>query len=112
MRGLRTPKRARQVDGGPERGNTAVDAALQSRRDLLQQPTVAIRIVEGRERSVGAVFRIWTGNRTVRAEMEDVTDLDAGSDERVPSGLDVRDDKVGSLGRAGRGGSEVFAELN
>src|SRR5256885_8818044 len=75
---LGTPHRARQVAYGAERRHTGVDAPGQSRCDLLQQPTVAVGIAKGGERAVAAMIRIGTAIRTVRAEVEDLTYLDAG----------------------------------
>src|SRR5437773_4457411 len=46
MGGLRTPKSTREVACRPKRSHASVDAPGQSRRDLLQQPTVTIRIAE------------------------------------------------------------------
>src|SRR6185369_3674193 len=63
---LGTPHCARQVACGAERRYASVDATGQSRRDFLQQPTVAIGIAERSQRAVGAPLRIWTADRTVR----------------------------------------------
>ena len=70
MRSFGTPKRARQVACGAERRHASVDASGQSRRDLLQQPTIAVGITEGGERPVSTVFRIWTSNWTIRTQVE------------------------------------------
>src|SRR5436189_2464249 len=77
MRSFGTTKSARQVAYGAERRHTGVDAPGQSRCDLLQQPTVAVRVAERGERTVAAMIRIGTANRAVRAEMEDLTYLDS-----------------------------------
>jgi hypothetical protein len=52
--GLRTPERARQVACGAERSRGRVDASGQPRRDLPQQPAVAVWVAErGKVRVIG-----------------------------------------------------------
>src|SRR6516162_2667583 len=81
-------------------------------RDLLDQPRVAIRIGEARERPVagalGVRARLPCFDRERRA-VPDVTHLDATADELVIGGLDVGDDQL-PLGRAWRGRRESLAE--
>src|SRR6516225_10308595 len=81
-------------------------------RDLLDQPRVAIRIGEARERPVagalGVRARLPCFDRERRA-VPDVTHLDATADELVIGGLDVGDDQL-PLGRARRGRRESLAE--
>src|SRR6516165_9370722 len=82
------------------------------RRDLLDQPRVAIGIGEGRERPVAGALGV--GARLPRLDRErravpDVTHLDATADELVIGGLDVGDDQL-PLGRAWRGRREFLAE--
>src|SRR5215813_830891 len=55
---------------------------------------------------------IRTANGTIRTQVENHTYFNAGSDERVPSCFDVRNDQIRSLRGTGRGGGEVLAELN
>jgi hypothetical protein len=62
-----------------------------------KQPTIAVGITEGGERSVSTVFRIWTAKETVRSEVEYLTHFDAGGIDRIPGGFYVRDDEVSSL---------------
>src|ERR1051325_2291735 len=73
---LGTPHCARQVICRAERSHASIDATGQSRRDFLQQPTVAIGIAERSQRAVGAPLRIWTADRTVRTEVEDLANGD------------------------------------
>ena len=54
--GRRAPQRARQVARRGERRLGGVDAAGQPRRDLLQQPAVAVRVAERGERAVAGVI--------------------------------------------------------
>src|SRR5262245_64598007 len=82
------------------------------RRDLLDQPRVAIGIGEARERPVAGALGM--GARLPRLDRErravpDVTHLDATADELVIGGLDVGDDQL-PLGRAWRGRRESLAE--
>src|SRR5690349_18714772 len=56
---FRTPKRARQVADGPEGTGFRVEAARQTRRDFLQQPSVAVCVTERGERAVGGVSGCW-----------------------------------------------------
>jgi hypothetical protein len=58
--GLRTPKRARQIGRRCEGRRRRVDASGQPRRDLLEQPAVAVRVVERGEGSVAGMRRIRT----------------------------------------------------
>src|SRR6185369_1323471 len=95
---LGTPHCARQVACGAERRYAGVDASGQSRRDFLQQPTVAIGIAERSHRAVGAPLRIWTADRTVRTEVEDLANVDARGDDRVAGGFYVGNDQISPLG--------------
>jgi hypothetical protein len=56
--GFRTPKRARQIARRTEIHRRAVDPAEQPRRDLLEQPTVAVKIAERGIRAVGTTLGI------------------------------------------------------
>src|SRR5262252_6566107 len=82
------------------------------RRDLLDQPRVAVGIGEARERPVAGALGV--GARLPRLDRErravpDVTHLDATADELVIGGLDVGDDQL-PLGRAWRGRRQSLAE--
>src|SRR3954453_84714 len=96
-----------------------VDAPRQPRRDLLQQPGVAVRIAEAGEGAVrgaigGRAADAGAGMEPVaqRALMEDLADVDAAGDEVSARGVDVADDQVHALGRTGRGAGRVRAELD
>src|ERR1044071_2384092 len=95
---LGTPHRASQVICRAERSHASIDATGQSRRDFLQQPTVAIGIAERSQRAVGAPLRIWTADRTVRTEVEDLANVDARGDDRVAGGFYVGNDQISPLG--------------
>ena len=58
--GHRTPKRARQIARRIERRRRGVDPAEQPRRNLREQPGVAVRVAERGIRGVGTALRIWT----------------------------------------------------
>src|SRR5262245_39781464 len=60
--GLRTPKRTRQIVRRRESRRCGVDATGQPRRDLLQHPAVAVRIMERGERAVAAMLGIRTAD--------------------------------------------------
>ena len=120
--GRRAPHRARQVRGGCECRLSGVDPAGQPRRDLLQQPAVAVRVAERGEGAVAGVIGRGPADATARAVglelsarrpgVEHLADLDTAGDELVARSLDVGDDQVEALGRAGRGRRDVRAELN
>src|SRR5215472_7882920 len=59
---FRTPKRARQIACRRESRRRRIDATRQSRRELLEQPAVAIRIMERGERAVAAMLGIRTAD--------------------------------------------------
>ena len=115
-------KRLRQVVHRSERRLRGVDAAGQPGRDLLQQPAVAVRVAERGERAVAGVFGRRSADATVRAVglelgarrlgVEHLADLDTAGGELVARSLDVGDDQVEALGRAGRGRGDVRAELD
>src|SRR5215469_4464051 len=98
--GLRTPERARQIACRREGRRRRIDATRQSRRELLEQPAVAIRIMERSERAVAAMLGIRTADpeapkqvRLVRARvhpagvMEYLADLDAAIEHPEPGGV-------------------------
>jgi hypothetical protein len=59
--GLGTPKRTLQIRRGRERHASGVDPAGEPRRDLLDQPHIAVRIVEREERPVAGALGIDAG---------------------------------------------------
>ncbi len=94
-----------------------VDAAESSSRkprgDLLKQPAVAVRIVEGREREIGATFRVAAGRvsagpyvQKVALKVEHFADVDAASNQLCACGLEVVDDKERALNRSWYGSRE------
>ena len=122
VRGGRAPQRARQVARPRRTPSSRVDPAGQPRRDLLQQPAVAVRVAERGEGAVAAVVgrrARSTRPRAVGLELgarllgvEHLADLDAAGGELVARGLDVGDDQVEALGRARRGRGDLRAELD
>src|SRR5215470_10790798 len=73
----------------PSKGKRCNLPSGKPRRNLLQQPTIAIGITEGGERPVSTMFRIWTTNRTIRTQVEDLTHLNPGGDDRISGCFDV-----------------------
>ena len=100
---------ARSVD--EVKGRVSLDTSRQSLRDLLEQPAVAVRIIERGERTVAVVLGIramepnpakqirlvGSGVRVGRA-MERFADLDTATNQIVASGVDVGNDQIESLG--------------
>ena len=83
-------------------------------RDLLDDPQIAVGIVEGAERPVAGALRVEAGLARLDGErrtVPDVTHVDAELEEPVMSLLDVRDDE-GALGPAWRGRVQPEAERN
>src|SRR5882672_3410120 len=123
MRSRGAPKRARQIVRRCEGRRRCVDATGQSRRDLLEQPAVAVGITERGERAIAASLGIPTADPLppkqvglIRASvyaagvMEHVADLDAATEQLRASGLDVGDDQVQALCGAGYRRSDVLAK--
>src|SRR4029077_15880853 len=123
VRSRRTPQRARQITRRSEVRRCGVNAAGQPRRDLLKQPAVAVRITKRGERAVAGMLGIRTADPLpakqigfVRAVIhaagvvERLADLDAASKQILAGGLDVGDDQVQALGRAGRRRGNALAE--
>ncbi len=98
---------------------SAVDPPGQPRRDLLQQPAVAVRVAERGERAVAGVVGRGSADATARADglelsarrpgVEHLADFDTAGDEFLARSLDVGDDQVEALGGAGRGRSPLLA---
>ena len=89
MRRFRATERAHQIGYRTERSHSRIDSSGKPRRNLLQQPTIAVGITEGGERPVRTVFRIWTTNRTIRTQVEDLTHLNLGGNDRLSGCFDV-----------------------
>src|SRR5262249_3204959 len=117
------PKRARQIVRRGEGRRRGVDAAGQPRCDLLEQPAVAIGIMERGERTVAAMLGVAAADpmstkqvRFVRASvytgrvMEHFADLYAATKQLFASSLDVGDDQVQALGGTRCCRSDVLAE--
>ena len=123
MGGRGAPKRACQIVRRREGRRRGVDATGQSRRDLLEQPAVAVRITERGERAVAAMLGIRTADPEppkqvglvragvhAAAVVENLADLDAASEQFVAGGGDVGDDQVQALRGAGCCGGDILAE--
>jgi hypothetical protein len=87
--------------------------------DLLQQPPVTVRVVEGRERDGGAAVGRGSGHPADltksspwRALVEHLAHLHTMSEQFVPCGVDVGHDQVQALCRAGCSRREVDAKLD
>ena len=100
--GRRTPKRARQVACGAERSHARVDVSGKP----LQQPDMAVGIAERGARTIGATLGIESADAAIGADMKEFAHVDPGSDQLVPGGHDVGNDRV-CLGGTGRGRREV-----
>src|SRR5271155_3922190 len=121
MRGRGAPQRLRQV-ARRRVSSIAGDTPRKPRRDLLEEPAVAIRIMERGERAIAAMLGIRTADAEppkqvglVRASVhalvvEHLADLDAATEELVAGGGDVGDDQVQALGGAGCCPVDVPAE--
>src|SRR5215469_8250908 len=80
--------------------------------DLLDQPRIAIGILEGEEGSVARALGIWAAEPCLhweRRTMPHLTRVDATADEFGVGSCDVGDDQC-TDGRAGRGRSYSLAE--
>ena len=88
-----TPKRTRQVRLG---ANAVSDAAGEPRCDLLDQPRIAVGIIEGEERPVARALGVGAGKpclRGARRAVPHFTRVDATADEFVMSRCDVGDNQ-------------------
>jgi hypothetical protein len=70
--------------------------------DLLDQPDVAVGVIEGDEGVVAAALWVGAGRLATLLEVEDLADLDAALCQLGPGGVDVGDDQVQALDGAGR----------
>ena len=89
-----------------------VDPAREPRGDLLDEPQIAVGIVEGAERPVAGALGVGAGLARLDGErraVPHVTHVDATVEESVMGRLDVGDDER-ALGRARRGRCEPQAE--
>ena len=112
--GRRPPHRARQIRCRHVRRLAGIDPAWQPDGDLLEQPRVAVRIGERGVRQVAPVLGVGAA-RSVRAGLNGEpwnTSLTSTPrrDELVARRLDVGDDQLQALGRAGRGRRHALAE--
>src|SRR5437879_2377159 len=69
---------------------------------LLDEPRVAVRILEGEEAVVALPLRVETGLLTPVREVERLADVDAALDELGPRRFDVRDAEMEAVQRARR----------
>src|SRR5277367_3011027 len=119
--GSRPPERVRDISRRRE-CDVRVHTSRQPRRDLLQQPAVAVRIAECRE---GPVARAAGGGateapaRSVEPKLssglpgvEDFADLGAARCKRFACGVDIRDDQIKALGGARCRRRQLGAELD
>src|SRR5258708_4932073 len=94
-------------------GATAVsDAAGEPRCDLLDQPRIAVRIIEGEERPVARALGVGAGKACLQGKRRAVphlTRVDATADKFVMSRFDVGDNQR-THGRARRCPSYSLAE--
>src|SRR5438034_3348355 len=91
------------------------DPAGEALRDLLQQPAVAVRIGERREAAIRLALRIRARLVPAGAQaapVPDLADVRAVADQVVPGGLDVIDDQIHVLHRAGRHRRQPEPELD
>jgi hypothetical protein len=97
--------------GRDVRGGVLPLAARKPRLDLLEQPSVAVRVAERGIRLVGAAFRIGAQNTAAR-QVEDLADLDAPANEVGSRRVDVVDGQQQALNRPGLVGGEALAECD
>ena len=98
MGGFGPPQSVLEIVSGRERCLGIVDPAGETRRDLLDQPQIAIRVGERAEGSVARVPRVRAGLAGLDWEwrpVPHVAHVDASLEELVMSGLDVGDDQGG-----------------
>jgi hypothetical protein len=95
----------------------AESSSGKSRRDLLEEPAVAIRIIEGGKREVRATLRVVAGGapftacvQEITLEMEGITDVDAVRGELGACGVDVIDHEERSLDGSRRRARKPLAE--
>src|SRR5260370_36685076 len=99
------------------------DSSGQSRRDFLKQPAIDIRIAERGKGPVAAMLRIRTTDAQPSEEeglvrsgvdgasvVEYLVNLNAAAEQFLPRRLEVGDDQIQSLRRAGRRRGNVLAE--
>ena len=124
MRGRGTPQRSREFCCRGE-GRVGLCATGKTCGNFLEQPTVAVRVVERGQREVAAVFWVRTANPDtaeqvrlvgsrvhVAAAMKGRADLHTTIEQFLARGLDVRDDQIESLGGAGGRRGDIRAENN
>src|ERR1700686_2319383 len=93
----------------------------QARCDLLEEPSVAIRVAERSKGKVAAMIGVRPTDATVAfgtelstrfRSMEHLADLDAAGNELFASSFNMGNDQVETLGRARRGRRYLRAELD
>src|SRR5215831_17969225 len=102
MRGLRATQCARQVGDGRVRRLAGLGASRQPECDLLEKPTVAVRVGEGGVGLIAGVMRSGSRGATARGAVPELrarspgvkhlAHIDTARDELVVCRLDVRDD--------------------
>ena len=104
---------ARSGCGSVVRG-VGVDPAGEPGGDLLQQPFVAVRILEGRVGGIALPLRMPAADRRLAGTgaVEHFAHFDAVADEFGARRLDVRHDKIKPACRAGRGRRDAGAEMD
>src|SRR5262245_10481036 len=68
-------------------------SARKPRCHFLEQPTIAVRVVEGRVGEVGAALGVGAGLDAGLGAVEERADVDAAAEKVVASRLDVVDDQ-------------------
>src|SRR6202008_4990173 len=89
-------------------------AARKSRRDLLKQPAVSIRILKRRKRRVGTSFRIRPGDARPKqpVKMKNLRHLDAATQQISARFLDIVHNEVKVSQRTRSSRSDPFANMN
>jgi hypothetical protein len=112
--GFGPPKRVLQVWHGRECRFRGVDPSWSPCGYFLDEPGIAIRIIEGEEGPVAGALGVGAGLPRLDGErraVPHVTDIEAKVGQPVMGGLDIGDDEP-PLGRARRGRREPLAECD
>ena len=90
------------------------DPAREPGGDLLQQPGVAVRVLERGVGMVAAPLRIQAGHRRMSraVDMEDFAHVDTTADELGARRLDIGDDEKEPARGTWRGRCDTLAEVN
>src|ERR1700754_914661 len=97
MSSLRASKGTLQIAYGTVGSHARVDAAGKPRRDLLEQPTVSVRILKRSKRGIRTTLRIAPSGARVfhrvvewsSSEVENLTHVEAACDQRGAGRIDV-----------------------